>query len=74
MVGFAAHIKLRRAEPNAPRPYKAWGYPATPIIVLLATVAMFVGFAKSDQFNFWIVVGVAVISYPAFILLTRKAN
>jgi basic amino acid/polyamine antiporter, APA family len=73
-LSFAAHIKLRRAEPNAPRPYKAWGYPVTPIIVLLATVAMFVGFAKSDQFNFWIVVGVAVISYPAFILLTRKAN
>lgn len=71
-LAFAAHIKLRRSEPNMPRPYKAWGYPVTPIIVLIATVAMFTGFAKSDQFNFLIVIGVSVISYPAFKLLTKK--
>jgi len=33
---------------------------------------MFTGFAKSDQFNFLIVIGVSVISYPAFKLLTKK--
>lgn len=71
-LAFGAHIKLRRSEPNTPRPYKAWGYPVTPIIVLIATAAMFIGFAKSDQFNFLIVIGVAVISYPAFRLLTKK--
>jgi APA family basic amino acid/polyamine antiporter len=71
-LAFAAHIKLRRSEPNAPRPYKAWGYPVTPIIVLIATLALFVGFAKSDQFNFLIVIGVGVISYPAFKLITKN--
>lgn len=72
-LAFAAHIKLRRSEPTAPRPYKAWGYPVTPIIVLIATLAMFVGFAKSDQFNFLIVIGVGVISYPAYKLITKSA-
>lgn len=71
-LSFAAHIKLRKSEPNTPRPYRAWGYPVTPIIVLLATAAMFVGFAKSDQFNFLIVAGIGVISYPAYWLLSRK--
>lgn len=71
-LAFAAHIKLRRSEPNTPRPYKAWGYPVTPIIVLIATLALFVGFAKSDQFNFLIVLGVGVISYPAFKLITKN--
>lgn len=71
-LAFAAHIKLRRSEPNSPRPYRAWGYPVTPIIVLLATVAMFAGFAKSDQFNFMIVVGIGVISYPAFLFIQKK--
>lgn len=70
-LSFAAHIKLRRTEPNAPRPYRAWGYPVTPVIVLLATAAMFIGFAKSDQFNFLIVLGVGVISYPAFKLIRK---
>lgn len=72
-LAFAAHIKLRRSEPDAPRPYRAWGYPVTPIIVLIATLAMFAGFAKSDQFNFLIVIGVGVISYPAFKLITKNA-
>lgn len=71
-LAFAAHIKLRRSEPEAPRPYRAWGYPVTPIIVLIATIAMFIGFAKSDTFNFWIVAGVAVISYPTFLLLKKR--
>jgi APA family basic amino acid/polyamine antiporter len=71
-LAFAAHIKLRRSEPDMPRPYKAWGYPVTPMIVLLATLALFIGFAKSDQFNFLIVLGVGLISYPAFKLLMRN--
>jgi basic amino acid/polyamine antiporter, APA family len=71
-LAFAAHIKLRRSEPEAPRPYRAWGYPVTPILVLIATIAMFIGFAKSDTFNFWIVAGIAVISYPTFLLLKKR--
>jgi APA family basic amino acid/polyamine antiporter len=30
-------IKLRVAQPNLPRPYRAWGYPVTPIAFLLVT-------------------------------------
>lgn len=71
-LSFAAHIRLRRSELGAPRPYRAWGYPVTPVIVLLATAAMFIGFAKSDQFNFLIVLGIGIISYPAFKLIRRE--
>jgi basic amino acid/polyamine antiporter, APA family len=35
-------IKLRRTHPHLPRPYRAWGYPATPMIFLTAT--FFVGY------------------------------
>jgi APA family basic amino acid/polyamine antiporter len=30
-------IKLRYTHPDLPRPYRAWGYPVTPIIFLLVT-------------------------------------
>jgi APA family basic amino acid/polyamine antiporter len=30
-------IKLRIAQPDLPRPYRAWGYPVTPVIFLLVT-------------------------------------
>lgn len=71
-LAFAAHIKLRRSEPDTPRPYRAWGYPVTTVIVLLVTMAMFAGFAKSDQFNFLIVVSVGLVSYPAYRLLAKR--
>ncbi len=33
-------IKLRITRPDLPRPYRAWGYPVTPVIFLLVTVFM----------------------------------
>jgi APA family basic amino acid/polyamine antiporter len=30
-------IKLRIAQPDLPRPYRAWGYPITPVVFLLVT-------------------------------------
>src|SRR5882724_9410497 len=33
-------IKLRITHPELPRPYRAWGYPLTPVIFLLVTLFM----------------------------------
>jgi basic amino acid/polyamine antiporter, APA family len=33
-------IKLRIMQPDLPRPYRAWGYPVTPVIFLLVTLFM----------------------------------
>jgi APA family basic amino acid/polyamine antiporter len=30
-------IKLRITQPDLPRPYRAWGYPVTPVVFLLVT-------------------------------------
>jgi APA family basic amino acid/polyamine antiporter len=55
-----AVLRLRRTEPDLVRPYRAWGYPWTPLIFLFAAVALTV--------NLWMVrpvrssVGLAVIA------------
>jgi APA family basic amino acid/polyamine antiporter len=36
----AGVIKLRITDPDLPRPYRAWGYPFTPLIFLLVTAFM----------------------------------
>src|SRR5229473_2093314 len=36
----AALLRLRKKEPNLSRPYRAWGYPWTPLIFLAAAVAL----------------------------------
>jgi APA family basic amino acid/polyamine antiporter len=33
-------IKLRITRPELPRPYRAWGYPVTPLVFLLVTAFM----------------------------------
>jgi basic amino acid/polyamine antiporter, APA family len=33
-------IKLRITHPDLPRPYRAWGYPVTPVVFLLVTMFM----------------------------------
>ena len=33
-------IKLRITQPDLPRPYRAWGYPITPVVFLLVTLFM----------------------------------
>ena len=35
-----ALLRLRKTAPDLPRPYRAWGYPWTPLIFLLAAVAL----------------------------------
>lgn len=38
----AALFVLRRTRPDRPRPYRAWGYPWTPIVFILASCAFLV--------------------------------
>jgi basic amino acid/polyamine antiporter, APA family len=35
-----AFIRLRKLEPALTRPYRAWGYPLTPLIFLIAAIAL----------------------------------
>ncbi len=35
-----ALLRLRKTEPNLLRPYRAWGYPWTPLIFLIAAIAL----------------------------------
>jgi len=67
---FTSLIKLRFKEPGLPRPYRAWGYPWTTIIMIL--IGLFIGFAFSDHLNLLIIAVLSIISYPAFIVLTHK--
>lgn len=71
-LSFSAHIRLRKTEPDLPRPYKAWGYPWTTILVLLITFGLFIGFAKADPFNLTLVVILGILSYPAYLMITKK--
>jgi APA family basic amino acid/polyamine antiporter len=50
-MAYLSVIVLRWREPNLPRPYRAWGYPWTTIIVLLGSIAFLIGAVISDRVN-----------------------
>jgi APA family basic amino acid/polyamine antiporter len=42
---------LRQTQPNLPRPYRAWGYPVTPILFLLISGWMLAHILRSNPYE-----------------------
>jgi APA family basic amino acid/polyamine antiporter len=71
--GFAGLFVLRKREPNLARPFKVWGYPLTPLIVLLGSIAFLVGSAVEDWISAVFTLGVIVLTYPVY-RITQKTQ
>ena len=71
-LSFVTLFVLRRREPEAPRPWRAWGHPVTTAIALLASVAFLIGAAASDPRNSAWAIGLLVLSVPAYLLVRRS--
>jgi APA family basic amino acid/polyamine antiporter len=77
-MSFLSLFILRRRAPDAPRPYRAWGYPWTTGFALLGAVAFLVGSIVADlknpdavhHYSIWSL-GLLVLSYPAYRLMRR---
>ena len=67
-----ALFRLRRTEPDAERPFRAWGYPFAPLLMLLFAVLLFVGYCVSNPFPSAIAVVALILSYPIYRLIRNK--
>jgi APA family basic amino acid/polyamine antiporter len=68
VVCCLALIVLRRREPDAPRPFHAWGYPWSVALVFVGAVAFLVGAVVGDTIN-----AVGALVLIALGLLVRTA-
>ena len=59
---------LRRRRPDAERPYRTWGYPLTPAVFLIASVAMLANSAVNSARDTLIGFGVILAGIPAYYL------
>ena len=57
---------LRRREPDTPRPYRAWGYPFAPLLMLVFAVLLFFGYIVSNPYPSLYALALLAISYPIF--------
>jgi amino acid transporter len=60
---------LRRREPEAPRPFRAWGYPWSAVIVLAGAVAFLAGVLIGDRQTALLAVGLLVLGLAGRLVL-----
>lgn len=70
-VTYTALFVLRRREPDAPRPYRAWGYPWVQALALLIALVFLAVTAVSDVRDTLIALGCLLGSWPASRLVRR---
>lgn len=72
-AGFASVVRLRNIEPNLPRPYKVWGYPYVPILLLIVSVLFLIGAVINDLNSSKYALLFLLVSYPLY-LGVKKLN
>lgn len=65
-LAVAGVIVLRKKRPALPRPYKAWGYPVTPILFILAMVFLTVNSLVKTFWNSFAGLGLIAIGIPVY--------
>ena len=72
MIAASAVFVLRQKEPDAPRPYRAWGYPPVPaIFVAAAAVLLYYTFTENLRNSMWGVVVIAA-GVPVYWYFAQK--
>jgi len=68
-MGYISVIVLRLREPDLHRPYRAWGYPWTTLLVLAGSIAFLVGAIIGDKKNSLIALAILAASIPIYLLV-----
>ncbi|MBA2762456.1 MAG: APC family permease [Segetibacter sp.] len=71
---FASLFRLRKSEPDLPRPYKAWGYPLIPLLMLLVSITLFISYAFADTKNFFVILTITALTWPGYWLIKRRTQ
>jgi basic amino acid/polyamine antiporter, APA family len=72
-LSTAAVFVLRRTRPDADRPYRTWGYPVIPALVLLVTLWLVVNTLQSMPYESIGGLVIVALGLPAYWLFTRRA-
>ena len=72
--GVSALFVLRHREPDAPRPFRAWGYPWAPGIFVLASGAMVINEMIRNGATALVGLGVIALGAPVYFVFKRGLN
>src|SRR6202020_2160946 len=67
-------IKLRIAQPELPRPYRAWGYPITPVVFLLVTIFMMYYLVTERPLQSLLSILIMISGLLIYVIFRRRAD
>ncbi|NWG12297.1 MAG: amino acid permease [Acidobacteria bacterium] len=71
-AGGLAIFRLRQTRPATPRPYRCWGYPVTPLIFVISTLALVVSTLLERPVES--LVGIAIVATGLPVYFRRKPD
>lgn len=71
ILTVVAVFVLRRTQPNLPRPYRAWGYPALPAVYVLVSTFFLLFILKGDPRNSGFGLILTALGLPAYFYWKR---
>jgi len=71
-VTGAAVFVLRRRAPDAPRPYRAWGYPWVPAIFCLSSIALMVNHLLRNPWDLLWLAGFLAAGVPVYLVMRAR--
>lgn len=74
MITIFGIFRLRKLEPDTPRPYKAWGYPFIPALYIVLTLAICVDLLIYDFRNAGMGLFIVLLGIPVYYLIGAKRN
>jgi APA family basic amino acid/polyamine antiporter len=72
MGDVAALYRLRRTQPDRPRPYRAWGYPVVPGLYLAATGSIAVSLMLASPFEAAVGLAMLAAGLPFYLWFVRR--
>jgi APA family basic amino acid/polyamine antiporter len=69
MLSFISLFVLRSRDPQAQRPYRAWGYPWTTALALLGSIGFLIEAVREDRANSVLTLIALACSYPVYRVL-----
>lgn len=72
LLAIASVFVLRKTRPDAPRPYKTWGYPVTPMVFVLASLYLLGAMLWEKPLESLLGLLIICTGVPAFWVFARK--
>jgi basic amino acid/polyamine antiporter, APA family len=68
----AAVLRLRTRRPDLPRPYRAWGYPVTPVLFIGFSVWLVANTIREDPIDSAVAAGLMLVGLPVYFYFRQR--